>query len=310
MRKLDRREFLGSIAGLGASIFVGGCAGKIESNGASFPSRGSSFAAKDLAVASGKDPAKNVRAAVDALGGMKKLVSSGDFVVIKPNIAWNRPADAAATTNPEVVAELVKMCKECAANRILVVDHIIDKPAEAVLNFTRIRPAAEKAGAEVTAAQNESDYRSMEIPKGKLIKSNTCIKDILKADVFINVPIAKAHSSTKLTLGMKNLMGCNWNRQAWHASSSLDQCIADYAGAVRADLVVLDANRILLTNGPKGPGETRDVEQVIAGVDQVAVDAYGATLFGTTPKDIGYIRLAHEAGLGEMDLGKMNLLKA
>lgn len=308
MSKLNRREFIEALAGVSAAVFVGGCSSKPEANADAVAPRAPRFDAKSLAVASGDDPAKNARAAVESLGGMKKLVRKGDFVVIKPNIAWNRPASAAATTNPEVVAELVRMCKEAGAEKILVIDHIIDRPAEGVLGFTGIQAAAEKAGAVVSAAQNESDYRTVAIPKGKSIQSDTCIKEILKADVFINAPIAKSHSATKLTLGMKNLMGCIWDRQSWHQSSSLDQCIADYITAVKPDLTVLDATRILLTNGPKGPGQTKDPKKVVAGVDPVAVDAFGATLFDLKPEDIGHIRLAHELGVGEIDLKKMKVL--
>lgn len=317
MKKLNRREFIGTIAGLGAGLFVGGCQAKTESvkiseakSGGEFASRTPKFNPSELAVASGSDPGKMTREAVEALGGMDKLVRKGDVVVIKPNIAWNRPADAAATTNPKVVAEIVKMCKEAGAGKVIVAEHLIDRPAEAVLGLTGVGPAAEGAGATVLAAQNESDYRSVALPKGKILTSDTCIKDILKADVFINVPIAKSHSATKLTLGMKNMMGCNWDRQAWHQAQSLDQCIADYASGVRPDLVILDAYRVLLTNGPKGPGETKDIKKIIAGTDIVAVDAYGATLFGIKPEDIGYVKIANEMGLGEIDLSKVKVLTA
>ncbi len=306
MGKINRREFIEAVAGIGAALFVGGCGAKKQA-GASATAK-TKIDIEGLIVSSGKGPAKNTRAAIDALGGMGKIVKSGDFVVIKPNIAWSRPPDAAATTNPEVVAELVRMCKEAGAGKILVIDHIIDKPAEGVLGFTGIREAAEKAGATVSAAQNESDFRSIQIPRGKALKSDTCIKAILKADVFINAPIAKSHAATKLTLGLKNLMGCNWDRQVWHESSSLDQCIADYASAVRPDLTVLDATRILLTNGPKGPGQTKDLGKVIAGTDPVAVDAYGATLFGLKPEEIGHIKLAAAMGLGKIDLTKVKML--
>jgi uncharacterized protein (DUF362 family) len=308
MKKLNRREFIESLAGIGAALFVGGCSSQPDANAKSAKTRALKFNANELAVMSGDDPAKNTRAAINALGGISKLVRKGDFVVVKPNIAWNRPPTAAATTNPEVVAEIVRMCKEAGAYKVLVIDHIIDRPAEGVLGFTGIQAAAEKAGAVVSAAQNESDYRTIAVPKGKVIKSDTCIKDILKADVFINVPIAKTHSATRLTLGLKNLMGCNWDRQAWHQSASLDQCIADYATAIKPDLTILDATRILLTNGPKGPGKTKDVKKIIAGTDPVAVDAFGATLFNIKPSDIGYIKFAHELGVGEIDLNKMKIL--
>ena len=309
MKKFSRREFIGAIAGVGAAAFVGGCQSKADGTTNVTP-RPPRFNADELAVASGKDPAELTRQAVDSLGGMSQLVRKGDFVVVKPNIAWNRAPEMAATTNPQVVAELVKMCKEAGAEKVLVIDHIIDRPAEAVLGFTGIRAAAEEAGALVSAAQNESDYRTVDIPKGEVIKSDTCIKEILKADVYINVPIAKSHSATKLTLGMKNQMGCNWDRQAWHQSLSLDQCIAEYATAVRPDLTVLDANRVLLTNGPKGPGETKDIGKMVAGVDPVLVDAYATQFFDMKPEDIGYIKMAHALGVGEMDLTKAKIKSA
>lgn len=306
MKQLDRREFLGAVAGLGTAFLIGGCGSKSTESAAVAVPRPAKFDEKIIAVASGSDPGKLARAAVDALGGLGKLVKKGDFVVIKPNIAWNQPAEVAATTNPFVVAELVKMCKEAGAGRILVIDHVIDKPSEMVLGLTGIQAAGTAAGADVTAAQNESDFRTIEIPKGRAMKSDVCIKEVLKADVFINVPIAKTHGMTKLTLGMKNLMGCTWDRQAWH-KNALDQCIADYATAVRPDLIVLDANRILLTGGPKGPGKTKDIGKVIVGIDPVAVDAYGATLFGMKPEAVGHIRLAHEMGVGEIDLAKVKI---
>jgi uncharacterized protein (DUF362 family) len=198
------------------------------------------------------------------------------------------------------------MCKEAGAGRILVIDHIIDKPAEMVLGLSGIMAACKSAGAEVMAAQNESNFRAIEIPKGKAIKSDTCIKEIQNADVFINVPIAKVHAMTRLTLGLKNLMGCIWDRQGWH-QNSLHQCIADYVTAVRPDLTILDANRIMVSGGPKGPGRTKDVGKVIAGVDPVAVDAYGATLFGLKPQAVKHIKLAYEHGVGEIDLAKVKI---
>ncbi len=301
MKIFSRREFLEVVAALGASLFVSGCSKNGQAGlGASKP-RKPKLSVDGIVVASGKGPSKNTQAAIEAIGGIDKFVRKGDFVVIKPNIAWNRPPESAATTNPEVVAQLVQLCKAAGAGRVVVMDHVIDRPAEAVLGLTGIREAVEKAGGEVKAVQQESDYRTIEIPKGKLLTSDTLAKDIIEADVFINVPVAKTHSATRLTLGLKNLMGCNWDRQAWHQSASLEQCIADYATAVRADLTVLDATRILLTNGPKGPGRTREVDKVIVGTDPVAVDAYGATLFGLKPKDVAHILIAAQMGIGNIN---------
>jgi len=301
---LTRRELLALAAQAAAAFALAGCGrGALKADGGRpvrKPRPGK------LAVASKSDPASAARAAVAAIGGMSAFVRKGDFVVIKPNAAWARPPEAAATTNPDVLAGLVAMCKEAGAGEILVIDHAIDQPAEMVFTLTGIKAAAEKAGARVRAAQNESMYRRIEMPAGSVLASDQVIKDVLRADVFINVPIAKTHGETTLTLGMKNLMGVIWNRQAWH-SSDLHRCIAEFAGVVKPDLVVLDATRLLLTNGPKGPGNTKHVGQVVAGTDQVAVDAYGASLFGIKASEIEHIALAHQRGLGEIDYRKVKV---
>ncbi|MDO8683168.1 MAG: DUF362 domain-containing protein [Armatimonadota bacterium] len=307
MSKYTRREFIVTAGKAGALVALAGCSvGKETSTRKIKPGK---TAAAQLAVASGKDPAAMVAAAVAALGGMETFVKQGNRVVIKPNAAWARTPENAATTNPKVVAAIVELCKKAGASEILVVEHAIDKPAEMVFNITGIRPACEAAGAKVISAGNQSMYRRVAIENCKILTEEQVIKHVLDADVFINVPVGKCHSDTKVSLGMKNLMGVIWSRQPWHSSDSVHQCIAEFCTAVRPDLIILDANRILLTNGPKGPGETKEVGQVIAGTDPVAVDAYGATLFKLKPADVDHIRIANELGLGEIDLNKVKIVK-
>lgn len=310
MTKFTRREFLIGAGAAGAFAAIGGCdadkTGNAPARRAKLPEKGKST----LAISSGKDPAKITAAAVAALGGMSVFVKKGDLVVIKPNAAWARRPEDAATTNPQVLAALVKMCKQAGASQITVIDHLINRPAEMVLQITGIRAACEPVGAKVVSAGRESMYRAITVPDAELLSEEQVIKDVLDADVFINVPVGKCHGDTKVSLGMKNLMGVIWSRQPWHSSASVHQCIAEFGRAVRPHLTVLDANRILLTNGPQGPGETKDVGQVIASTDPVAVDAYGATLFGLKPADVDHIRLAGEYGLGEIDLSKVKIVKA
>jgi uncharacterized protein (DUF362 family) len=157
---------------------------------------------------------------------------------------------------------------------------------------------------------NRMRYRSLDIPDGRKIQKWPVYSDALDADVLINIPIAKDHGSTGLSLGMKNLMGLVQDRNSFH-SRGLHQCIADLSTALRPQLTVVDAVRILLRNGPTG-GNLDDVKQtdtVIASADPVAADAHATTLFGMTGKDIGYIKLAAEMGLGEIDLGKVTVAK-
>ena len=139
------------------------------------------------------------------------------------------------------------------------------------------------------------------------IKKWAFYQEILDADTVINVPIAKTHSTTKLTLGCKNMMGTIDNRGQIH--SNIHQRIADLVSRVKPALTVLDAVRVLVRYGPTG-GSLNYVElrnTVIASSDIVAVDAYGATLFGKTGSDIGYIQKAADMGLGTLDLASIKI---
>ncbi|MCX7943469.1 MAG: DUF362 domain-containing protein, partial [Deltaproteobacteria bacterium] len=133
---------------------------------------------------------------------------------------------------------------------------------------------------------------------------------VMEADKFINVPIAKTHGIARLTLGMKNLMGViGGSRRRFH--QDIDQCLVDLASVLRPTLTVLDAIRILTDNGPTG-GDLKDVKRldtIVAGRDMVAVDAYGCSFFQTIPSDIGYIHLAHKAGLGREDIENLKVKK-
>jgi uncharacterized protein (DUF362 family) len=259
----------------------------------------------DLAVVHGTPPAKITRAAVDALGGMKRFISRGDVVVIKPNIGWDRTPEYAATTNPEVVATVVKLCFEAGAKRVKVFDHPVSD-ARRTYKQSGIADAATAMGATVTF-MDDRKFKDMQI-KGLTLKSWPLYTEVFEADKVINLPIAKTHGIAKLTLGMKNWMGVMGGSRG-RIHQRIDESLVDLAMFIKPALTILDAVRILTDNGPQG-GNLADVKQlnmVIAGTDVVAVDAFGATLFGIKPANMACIRLGHQARLGSMDLAKMKI---
>ncbi|HOJ51243.1 MAG TPA: DUF362 domain-containing protein [Syntrophales bacterium] len=269
------------------------------------PAQGSELKKPDLAVARGSSPSRITRSAIEALGGMKRFVSPGEVVVVKPNIGWDRTPEYAANTNPQVAATVIQMCYEAGAKKVKVFDHTVANPQRCYMQ-SGIAEAARATGGEVIYV-NERKFREVKLP-GYALKSWPLYAEVFEADKVINVPIAKTHGLTKLTLGMKNWMGImgGW-RGRLH--QRINESLVDVSLTIKPALIVLDAIRILTANGPQG-GDLADVKvlnTVVAGVDQVAVDAYGATLFGLTGNDIGYIRLGQEAGLGTMDLKKLNI---
>ena len=261
----------------------------------------------DLVVAHGASPEKLVKEALDALGGIKKFISRGDIVVIKPNIGWDRTPEQAGNTNPEVVAAVVKLCFEAGARKVKVFDRPVNDPRRCYVQ-SGIAAAVSALGAEADYVDDRK-FKDMAI-NGQALKSWPLYTDLFEADKVINIPIAKHHGLAKLTMSMKNWMGVmGGSRRQIH--QKLDESLVDLSTKIKPTLTILDAVRILTANGPQG-GSLADVKRldtIIVGVDQVAIDSYGATLFGMKGSDLGYVTLGHQIGLGQMDLSKLHIKK-
>ena len=300
MSSIPRRKFL-KIAGIAGAAMTGfgSVPGALSASEKSIPGI-------DLAVVQNSDPATLVRTAIDMLGGISKFVKKGNVVVVKPNIGWDRVPEQAATTNPEVVAEIVRLCKQAGASKVKIFDRTCNQAKRCYVR-SKIEKIARQAGADVSHIYQQK-FQKVKIPNGKELKSWEFYRDALKADVFINVPIAKHHSLSRVTLGLKNMMGIlGGNRGKIH--NHFDVKIVDINTVIKPQITIIDAVRILMNNGPQG-GNLSDVKQmdmIIAGVDPVASDAYGATLFGLKPDDLGYLKEAHSRGLGKMELDRLKI---
>jgi len=258
-----------------------------------------------MAVISGGTPATLAREALAALGGMQKFVSRGDVVVLKPNIGWDRVPLQAATTNPELVKTLVEMCFNAGAKKVVVTD-VSCNDARRCFMRSGIAGAAESAGATVLLPE-ERRFRDYRI-NGELLSIWPIYTPIIEADKIINVPIAKHHNLSRVTMGMKNWYGILGGRRN-QLHQNVDVGIADLATFVRPTLTVLDAYRVLMSNGPQG-GNLNDVKllkTVVAGVDPVAIDAYGASFLGLKPEQIPHIMMGHERGLGNMNYAELQV---
>ncbi len=260
-----------------------------------------------LSVARGDDPAILAQRAVKALGGMERFVKKGQTVLIKPNIcvAYHGP-EYAATTNPQVVASLVQMCREAGAASVTVMDYPFGGTGEQAYKITQIGDAVKAAGGQMAVMSN-AKFKQADLPEGKDIKKWPVYQDALKFDVIIDVPIAKHHGTTRLTLAAKNLMGLIEERGALHAN--LGERIVDLVTLFKPKLIVIDAYRMLMNNGPTG-GNLNDVKlakTVIASHDIVAADAYATTLFGLKADAISYVKNGAARGLGTTDLASIKI---
>ena len=255
----------------------------------------------------GQNPEYSVKALAgkvfEAAGGIQKFVSKQDVVVIKPNISWARPPDLAATTNPEVLEAVVELCQEAGAKKVRIADHTIHD-ARRCFAITGAGMVAKKTGADLVYPRS-SLMRNMKL-RGHRLDIWPVFLPLVEADKVINLPVAKVHSLSGLTLGMKNWIGAvGGRRSALHQDIHLT--IVDLAQFFNPTITLIDATRIMVANGPSG-GSRSDVavsNRLILSDDPVAADAKAAGLFNFRPQDIGFIGLGEKWGLGTYEFQKL-----
>ncbi len=267
----------------------------------------------DLVVAKSSLASTATTTAIDALRGIDKFVKSGDKVLIKPNMSFPNSPGWGNTTNPDVVASVIKLCLDVGANSVLVVDHPMSNEDQCLAQ-NGIASACQKLKSDkikVSMAMKQREYTEVKLEKTQYLEKIKVHKSLLQSDVFINVPVAKSNFATAVSLGMKNLMGLIWDRVYLH-KIGIHQGIADLSTYIKASLIIMDCTRILITNGPIGPGETKKLDLIIAGTDSVAIDAYTVKLSKWNgriynPADIKHIELANRMQIGEIDVNKLKI---
>jgi uncharacterized protein (DUF362 family) len=268
----------------------------------------------DLAVISG-DPAAATRRALETLGGMSRFVQKGQRVVLKPNMSFASGPDRASNTHPGVVLTVAQMCLEAGAERVMVLDYPL-QTAELCLRRAGVADACkELKNVYVQTITDRKFFREVKVPQGKVLDKVEIMKEVLDSQVLISIPVAKSHSATGVSMGIKGLMGLIWDRGSFHGRYNINQALADLATVLRPHLTVLDATRALTTGGPGGPGDVVKPNLVVAGIDPVAVDSYGVTVaswYGQQFKgrQVEHILAVHQRGLGKIDLDQLKIAKA
>jgi len=252
------------------------------------------------------EPVQLITEAILALGGMKQFISPGDIVVIKPNIGWARAPEFAANTNPDLVAEIVNSCFSVGAKEVKVFDRTCNNPRRCY-SASEIEEKAKKAGAKVSHIR-ENRFSKIKLNSGKILKEWEIYKDYLEADKVINIPIAKHHSLSRVSLGTKNLMGVmGGNRGSIH--SGFDEKLVDIASEILPTLTIIDAYRILIANGPTGgnPADVRLQKSIIVSDCTVTTDYLGMEFFSLPLYQVGHIQEMVNRGLNKYDIYNLNL---
>jgi uncharacterized protein (DUF362 family) len=299
---MTRRESIKKLLGLWGGLSLGTAA--IVSLPGIRPASASAGSAPFLVDGVGQSEGYSVRdltrKTFDAAGGMRKFVSRGDVVAIKPNISWARAPHLAATTNPEVLEAVIELCQEAGAKKVRIVDHTIHG-AKRCFAITGAGLAAKNTDADLVHPRS-SLMRDMKIG-GNRLEVWPVFTPVVEADTLINLPVAKSHSLSRLTLGMKNWIGAvGGRRNALH--QDIHQTIVDLAHFFDPDVTLIDATRVMVRNGPSGgsPSDVKVMNRLILSNDPVAADARAARLFDLEPDRVGFIKIGRQQGLGNLDI--------
>ncbi len=264
-----------------------------------------------VAVAKGK-PEELVKKAITALGGMQNFVKKGDRVVLKANMGFPNPPEWGTTTHPVIVKTAAELCLEAGAQRVIVIDNPL-RDGKVCKEKSGIGAAVEgMKGVVIALLEDPKFYQDTPIPGGKQLKTTSIAKEVLRANCIINVPTAKSHSATGVSLGIKNLMGLIWDRKVMHEQMELNQAIADLLLVIKPTLTIVDCVYALLTNGPGGPGKTEELNMVVASADPVAADSYTVGVARWYNREfkgaqVKHIKNAYDMGLGQIDVDKMDV---
>jgi uncharacterized protein (DUF362 family) len=308
MKSCSRRDFMLRV-GQGAAL--AGAAGVIGLD--LLEGEAEAAEAPRVVVVRGTDVRKMLLAALPVFKGLERIVK-GKKVLLKPNMSFKNPAAWGNNTNPEVAAALATLISEAGATSIFAVDHTMGQGGQSI-QTCGVGPALQKVkNVRVISAHNKGEYVKKRVPKGKQLKTVELPQIVTTADVIINCPVAKQHAATKASFGLKNLMGLVWDRRHMHEEINLHQGIADLATILTPTLTVIDATRVMVNNGPQGPGKVETLNTIIVSTDPVAADAValGLTQWNNqnlTVRDVQHIQNAALLGLGVADLSKIKIIK-
>lgn len=306
---ITRRESIRKLLQLSGGLALSGTAAwSIQSPIATWAaSEKNKFMVEGIGQTEKYDVKELTRKTFEAAGGINRFVSKGDVVVIKPNLSWARAPQFAATTHPEVLEAVVQLCQEAGAKRVRIADNTIHD-ARRCFAVTGAGMVAKNTGADLIFPRS-SMMKDMRLQGNKLDVWPVFVP-LIEADTLINLPVAKHHSLSTLTLGMKNWIG-GVGGSRWSLHQDIHATVVDLAQFFRPTVTLIDAIRVMHRNGPSG-GSISDVaykNTLILSDDPVAADAKAALLFDRQPERLGFIQLGQKGNLGTYDFQKLDQRK-
>jgi len=319
---LTRRQFLDRLTKAGISI-TAACAAGFWFHDSKGPSSSKedqlSHVLKDFSIGTlgqkmsivrGEDRVATLRLALKSLGGIETFIKKGDRVLLKVNAAFASPAMLSATTHPAIITEMTQLCFRAGAASVVVTDNPINDPASC-FTLTGISDAARSTGARVLLPRDDL-FSPMTVKDAKLIRNWPVLyKPFTDITKVIGMAPLKDHHRSGASMTMKNWYGLlGGRRNIFH--QDIHGIIMELAMMVKPSLVILDATTSMMTNGPTGGSlsDLKNTNTMIVSTDQVAADAFGASLLGRSLDELPFIGKAEAAGIGTADYLKLNPVMA
>ena len=314
---MDRRDFLHRAAKAGVAVAAAsgaalwfhdrtGPSANADEETVSLPDFSIAAVGRKMSIITGADRAKTVNRALQSLGGIERFIQSGDRVVLKVNAAFASPPALSATANPELVAEVTRLCLKAGAASVIVTDNPINDPQSCFV-LSGIEKAAKSAGAKL-ALPGADSFQPTTVEGAKLIRDWPLLfAPFQGATKLIGISPVKDHHRSGASMAMKNWYGLlGGRRNIFH--QDIHTIIFELAKMARPTFVILDGTTTMMANGPTGGSldDLKTTNTMIVSTDQVAADAFGATLLGKTMADLPFIGKAAAAGLGTADYESLN----
>ena len=259
-----------------------------------------------MAIVRGTDRKVMVEQGIKALGGMEYFIQKGDRVLLKVNAAFASPASLGATTNPETLAAVARLCFKAGAAQVLVTDNPINNPASC-FEISGLAEATRDSGARIIEP-GASLFSPLSLPGGKLIRDWPVMAGVFPGvNKVIVVSPVKDHQRARASMTLKNLYGfLGGRRNVFH--QDINGIITELSQLLKPTLCVLDGTVSMITNGPTGGSlsDLKDTDTMVISTDPVAADAVGVELLGRTLADVPYLSMAQAAGAGQTDYKLLN----
>ena len=339
MKKLNRRDFIKTLAAGGAAVGLGNIASCSIFKRPQVTALPEGKAVVSVVKIKNDNIDYAVRKAIDLLGGIESIAADKERIILKPNLVNPTSSDV---TKPSVIKALAQVMIEAKKDVSIGEGSAAARPNmrpgifggvcrtkdREMLNAIQ-RIVFDTLGYSDLAQSlniplinlHTGEMSKVKIPNGFVYKEISLHHSLTETDLLCSVPMMKTHGLATVTLGMKNLIGVYpgavygtvrsevHSKAAKVEESGTASAIVDMVQANKLGLVVVDASMAMQGQGPSVfmGGQLVKMELIIAGTNPLATDMVAASIMGFQPEEISTFVWAWKAGMTPAGLNDVEI---